>query len=260
MDYQTRSIFVDESGDTDMYDKKGRALPDVSKLFMIGLTIINDPDEVRHKLYNLRQSFLSNPYFKGVPSFQKHKRKTAIMLHAKNDIPEVRWRVYELLATIPAKTTVVIRRKAHIMADVQKLFQETGKKLTDDVMYDNVVMSLFKYINHNNGDYSVKFAIKTKPRNASLHTAIQDAQSALQKKGSRVSSNIHVDSAYSHEDECLQLIDYYLWAIHRLFINNEDRYINMIRHNLNVILDMDDMRNRPWGELYTRHNPIELKK
>ncbi|GAB1365728.1 hypothetical protein MASR1M36_05990 [Candidatus Cloacimonadaceae bacterium] len=260
MDCKTRHIFVDESGDTDMFDKKGRPLPNVSKLFMIGLSIVDNPEDVRIKLNNLRNKFLNDPYFKDVPSFQPAERKTAIMLHAKDDVPELRWKVYELLKEIPVKTTVVIRRKADLMRDAKSLFLATNKVIPEDIIYDNVVISLFRYVSHNNGDYSVKFAIKKKQRNNALCSAILSAQKNLTQRGMRVTSQINVSSEYSHCDACLQLIDYYLWAIHRFFIKNEVRYLDMIKGNINVILDMDDTRNYPGGELYTRHNQIDLNK
>lgn len=260
MDYKTRYVFVDESGDTDMFDKKGRTLTHASKLFIIGLSIVDDPVDVRNKLNSLRNQFLNDPYFKDVPSFQHKKRKTAIMLHAKDDIPELRWKVYELIKEIPVKTTIVIRRKAVLMRDARRLFLATGKKLTEDVIYDNVIVSLFQYISHRNGDYLVKFAIKKKPRNTALYKAILSAQNNLEVSGLRVTSKISVSSDYSNNDACLQLIDYYLWAVHRLYNHKEARYITMLKGNINVILDMDDTRNNPGGELYTRHNQIDLKK
>jgi len=46
---------------------------------------------------NLRQSLLADPYFKRVPSMQPAARKTALMFHAKDDVPEVRRDVFALL-------------------------------------------------------------------------------------------------------------------------------------------------------------------
>jgi hypothetical protein len=260
MDYKTRYIFVDESGDTAMFDKKHRPLPDVSKLFMIGLSIIDDPLDARNRLNGLRNQFLNDPYFKDIYSFKTSEKKTAIMLHAKDDIPELRWEMYKLLKDIPVKTAIVIRRKDDMKKDAQSIYQNTGKKLTDDIIYDNIVTTLFQYVSHKNGDYDIKFAVKKKPRNAALQNAILSAQDSLKQSGFRVITKINVCSDYSHSDACLQLIDYYLWAVHRLYIHLEDRYINMLRDNINVILDIDDTRNQAGGELYTRHNQIELKK
>jgi len=251
---------VDESGDTDMFDKKGRPLPNVSNLFMIGLAIIDDPEDVRAKLDNLRNQFLADPYFTGVPSFQDDAKKTAIMLHAKDDIPEIRWKVFDLLSTIPVKVAVVIRRKEDMRRDAQSIFQSTGQKITDNIIYDNVVTMLFRYISHTKGDCEIKFAVKKKPRNAALLAAINSSQASLKSKGNRVTTRIKVSSEHSRNDACLQLTDYYLWALNRLYINQETRYIDKLKDNFNVILDVDDIRNMKGGELFTRHNPIELIK
>ena len=40
---------------------------------------------------------LNDPYFAGVESFRPERKKTAHAFHAKDDLPEVRYRVFSLL-------------------------------------------------------------------------------------------------------------------------------------------------------------------
>lgn len=243
-----------------MFDNKKRELPNVSKIFMIGLAIIENPVQLRQDLNALREQFLNDPCYAGTPSFHPDEEKTAVMFHAKNDIEAVRLQVYEKLCTVSAKVTVVIRRKDDMKSDAKRIFNETGKRLSDDIIYDNIVTKLFKYISHQKEDCEIKFAIKKKQRNKALLSAIRNTQNDLRNSGHKVTTNISVSSEYSRNDACLQVIDYFLWALHRLYIYQQDTYMNYIKDKFNVILDLDDQRNSLTGEMYTRHNPIEVVK
>jgi predicted RNA binding protein YcfA (HicA-like mRNA interferase family) len=59
----------------------------------------------------LRTSILADPYFAGVPSMQADRRKTAIMFHAKDDLPEVRRQVFQCLQTQAVHFFAVVRTK-----------------------------------------------------------------------------------------------------------------------------------------------------
>ena len=85
-------FFVDEAGDTTLFDKKGSIIVGEtgnSKVFMVGVAMVSDPRNVRIELNNLRQSLLKDPYFSGVPSMQPEAQKTCLYFHAKDDLPEV---------------------------------------------------------------------------------------------------------------------------------------------------------------------------
>ena len=58
----------------------------------------------------------------------------------------------------------------------------------------------------------------------------------------------------------LQVIDYYLWALQRLYEWGEDRYFELLRANYRLVMDLDDKRNRDYGEWYTDSNPLTLRK
>ena len=118
--------FVDEAGDLNLFDKKGRVLlgtPGVSNFFMVGVARIPDPEQARTRLEVLRAELMADPYFKGVPSFQPGEKKTALMFHAKDDLPEVRREVFKVLPEIGAKVQAAIRRKDVLVREAQALFR-----------------------------------------------------------------------------------------------------------------------------------------
>ena len=101
----TIHYFVDEAGDPTLFDNKGRIIvgePGCSSYFILGRLEVNDPVALTTVMEKLRADLLADPYFKGLPSMQPTARKTALMFHAKDDLPEVRREVFRLLPVSPA--------------------------------------------------------------------------------------------------------------------------------------------------------------
>lgn len=116
---KTKYYFVDESGSPEIFNKHGQVIAgsgDCSRFFMLGFLDINDPRRIREDLRNLRLNLLKDPYFHGVPSMHPGGNKTAMMFHAKDDLPEVRWKVYELLRSYEdLKFVAVIKDKQKVI-------------------------------------------------------------------------------------------------------------------------------------------------
>ncbi len=91
----TNWFFVDESGDPTFYDRKGNLIvgqEGCSPILLLGFIETSDPRRLRKALLELQQEMVADPYFEGVPSLTK----TAIAFHAKDDLPEIRYKVYQL--------------------------------------------------------------------------------------------------------------------------------------------------------------------
>ena len=76
----TRRYFVDETGDTVLFSAGGRCLVGLkgcSSFFMLGLIDAADPEALGREMSELRSQLLADPYFKGVPSMQPERRRTA---------------------------------------------------------------------------------------------------------------------------------------------------------------------------------------
>src|SRR5712664_1547802 len=97
---ETQRLFVDEAGDPTLFHSSGKPIvdtPGCSRFFIIGKLEVDVPTALAKALTDLRQGLLADPYFAGVESFRPERKKTAVLFHAKDDLPEVRYRVLNLL-------------------------------------------------------------------------------------------------------------------------------------------------------------------
>jgi hypothetical protein len=95
-----------------LFDRNGRVRvgsPGCSIFFILGMLDIADPLYLQSTMQDLRNRLLADPYFKDVPSMQTRARKTAVAFHAKDDIPEVRREVFELLRGLRLSFFAVVR-------------------------------------------------------------------------------------------------------------------------------------------------------
>ena len=58
---------------------------------------MDQPEKLATALTELRDHLRRDPYFATAESFKPERKKTALLLHAKDDLPEVRVKVFDLL-------------------------------------------------------------------------------------------------------------------------------------------------------------------
>ena len=158
------NYYVDEAGDLTLFDKRGRVIvgqEGVSRMFMVGVAHLPDPEMAHHKLGGLRAALLSDAYFKGVPSMQLNAGKTALYFHAKDDLPEIRREIFKILPELGAKVQVAIRRKETLVNMAQALYRR-GEKIRFDDFYDDLVKRLFKRLLHKADKNAIVFARRGK--------------------------------------------------------------------------------------------------
>lgn len=262
---ESRSFFIDEAGDLTLFNKKKQVMlgkNGVSHTFMLGVALIPEPDILHQKLEELRQTLLADPYFAGVPSFQPSERKTALYFHAKDDLPEVRREVFKVLQATEAKVFVTIRRKADLVEFATKSFEFLSKKVTDNEVYDDLVKRTFKQLLHKADENHLIFARRgTSTRQNALEAAIKKAKYNFNfHRDEEIDKPTFVYTAEPSMHGGLQLIDYYLWAMQRLYERGEDRHYNLLAEKYRCIIDMDDKREKPYGLYYTEQNPLTLTK
>src|SRR5438128_254717 len=104
--------FIDEAGDSALF---GRRKPIVgtqsSRYFLLGKLEIENPSALMHALAELRQQLLADAYFNSAPSMTPAEGKTAVIFHAKDDLAEVRDRVFHLIAEHELRFSAVVRDK-----------------------------------------------------------------------------------------------------------------------------------------------------
>jgi len=259
------NFYVDEAGDLTLFNKKGQILvgnEGVSKYFMVGLAYIPNPELVKNEMEKLRRSLLADPYFKDVPSMNPQNKKTALLFHAKDDLPEVKREVFRLLPLFKAKIQVAIKRKSELALFAKQMFSLTNQKIKENEIYDDLIKRLFRNVLHKAQENVILFARRgVTNRNIALEQAIQKAKRNFEIAYNKKSDKpVKIFSAYSHESYGLQVIDYYLWALQRMYEKGEDRFFELVKNDYRLIMDLDDTRNKQYGEYYSDSNMLSLKK
>ncbi|MDP2786493.1 MAG: DUF3800 domain-containing protein [Pseudomonadota bacterium] len=233
MPQDTLNIYVDEAGDPTLFANRRRAIVGTegcSRYFILGKLEVDDPAGLGQRLDALRQQLLANPYFGGVPSFAPARGKTAVAFHAKDDLPEVRYEVFKLLAAEgnALRFHAVVCDKARILQDVLLRNEvEPGYRYQHNELYDGLMRSLFGKFHRLADVYEVCVARRGQSdRNEAIRTAIDHAERDFAAKygfgrGSRDDWRIQV--ATPKTDACLQAVDYFLWAVQRFFESREDQ-------------------------------------
>jgi hypothetical protein len=262
---QCRHYFVDEAGDLSFFDKQGRIIVGqlgASKFFMMGVAQIANPDQVAWELDALRSSLMTHPRYKCIPSMQLEAKKTAIAFHSKDDYAEIREKVFELIQSFDIKVFVAIRSKSEVANAARADFKSLGKKLQQNAIYDDLIKRLFKNLLHKADIIQIAIARRGKEtREEALEQAINQAQQNFETQW-KISSNssILIEPAYPSQVVGLQVIDYYLWAIQRLYERGEDQFFRPLAKKYRLIMDIDDKRNKGYGEWYKDRNPLTLDK
>ena len=228
---------------------------------MLGLLQVDDPTSLDLELNSLRANLIADPYFKDVPSMQLKARKTALALHAKDDVPEVRKEVFSaLMKRKDLRFFAIIRDKGELLSYVrQRNSADPEYKYRPNELYDYLIRRLFRDRLHTDGSYRIYFARRgNSARTEALKMALQAAQNRFAAKyhPPEVKSDIEVVPAYSKDFCGLQAVDYFLWALQRLFERGEDRYIGLLWPSFRLVIDMDDTRLAQYGVYYTQRHPI----
>lgn len=281
----SRNYFVDEAGDGVLFDRKGRVIigqQGCSLFFMLGVLDVTDPAGLTDALSRLREVLVKDPYFKGVPSMQPEAGKTALAFHATDDLPEVRREVFRVLEQADVRFQAVVKRKEAVLDYVlsrnagtrlpghggDRVRAATGflaRKLPEyryhpNELYDFTVRRLFKPLLHKDALYNVCFAKRgNRDRTAALRDALQVAQQRFaEEAGLEAAAELQVWPCPSERCACLQAVDYFLWALQRLYEKREERYLVSIWERCSLVVDVDDMREAKYGVYYTKNRPLSL--
>lgn len=250
---RTTYYFVDESGDPVFFDKRGNCIVGLggcSKILLLGFVVVNDPVAVRRQLDTLRKTIVADPYFQGIPSLVK----TARAFHANDDVPEVRERVYKLIAELNVSAEVVVARK------FLPLFRRKHHS-SETEFYDDIVTKLFQNKLHLSLRNVIYFAKRgSRNRQQPLETAIDSAATRFGRRwGTRAATQTKVYIQGPAEEPCLQIVDYVNWAVYRAFVRREMRFYNVIREKVRMVCDVYDTIKYP-GNFYSSRNPFDAEK
>ena len=252
--------FVDEAGDGVIFDGKGRVLVGTGKVqdyFTVGMVECWKLKALTEELAALRTQLLADPYFKGVPSMQPEANKTALFFHAKDDLPEVRREVFKVLERHDFSFYAVVRTMSAVARQVKaRNERDPTYRYRPTELYDSAVRRLFDKKLHTRPAFDFVFASRGKARTQALREHLLKAQAASRKAaGTYPDAAIHVRAMPSHQHAGLQVADYCLWALQRLFTKGEDRFLSLIWPKVGLIVDADDTSEKPYGTYHTRKRP-----
>jgi hypothetical protein len=254
--------FVDEAGTPTLFRRRRESIvgqEGCSNYFILGKLEVDEPEALQRQLDDLRAELLADPYFKDVPSMQPHEKKTALMFHAKDDLPEVRYRVLKLLAQQAVSFYAVVRDKHRVLAEVlARNRADESYWYRENELYDELVAHLFKSRFYRGDHFEICFARRGKSdRTEALKLALDQARRTYERDmgvPSRVS--IAIQASAPRQYGGLQAVDYFLWALQRLYEKDEDRYWETVRARVKVVYDRDDTRTASYGAYYTPENPL----
>ena len=136
--------------------------------------------------------------------------------------------------------------------------REPSYRYHPNELYDHLVKRLFKNCLHKSDVYNIYFSKRgEKSRTKALFDALETARLKFCNEwGVASQSRINVIPAFSYQYAGLQVVDYFLWALQRLYENDDDRFINFLSPSISLIIDIDDVRNNKYGTYYDKQHPI----
>ena len=256
--------FVDEAGDPTLFNRRKQVVigqEGCSRYFIMGVLHIADPEQVSQELNQLRMELLADPNFKRVPSMQPQQKKTAIAFHAKDDLPEVRSEVFKLLMRHEMRFQAVVRDKQAVLSYVrQRNEHDPAYRYQQNELYDALVSRLFKNLLHKANAYRVCFARRgSSDRTAAFGAALEQARRNFNLTWNKIgTAPVEVLSGWPAQHTALQAVDYFLWALQRLYERQEERYLEWVWPKVSLVHDVDDTRQKKYGVYYDKRRPLTL--
>ena len=258
-----RHYFVDEGGDSTLFSRTGKALVGTegcSRFFILGLLDVPNPSALKDRFDELRARLMNDSYFKNVPSMQPDERKTALAFHAKGDLPEVRRDVFQILRdTEGLRFFAVVADKLSVLEYVrQRNKREPAYHYHPNELYDYLTGLLFKERLRQHSRYNIIFSKRGKSnRLDALRKLVETASESLTQELDSSNNPVpYVSAATPKEHAGLQAVDYFVWALQRLYERDEERYLLYLWDSFRLVHDIDDMREASYGVYYTQKKPL----
>jgi hypothetical protein len=253
VEHDTVFFFVDESGDPTFFDRKGNLIigqEGCSPILILGLVEIKDPAPVREAILRLQNELVNDPYFKDFPSI----KRTKTAFHAKDDLPEIRYAFYKLIASFDFQAQFIVARK------IERVFRNSFHT-KENGFYDHLITSLFDGKLHSHENNLVYFAKRgsrnrQEPIVAAIHKSIQLFEGKWNKT---INTHYSVQVQTPAGEPCLSITDYMNWAVYRAFTGGEMRYYRTIEDKVSLLVDLYDTNHYPHN-WYNRKNPFDINK
>jgi hypothetical protein len=252
------TYYVDEAGDGVLFGPMGRdrlADPEAAKFFMLGMVRCADDEDVARQLAALRAALQKNPLYATIHSLRPEEQKTARAFHAKDDHPEIRSKVFELLVTVDFRFFAVIKDMRAVRDYVaNRNRMDASYRYHPSELYDLTARILLRQRLHTEDRYRVVFARRGKSnRTEALTRELEETRQrfvAVHARGK--SPTLEIVPAYPWEQPGIQVADYCLWALQRCYERQEARFLDALWPKVSLIHDVDDPNETPFGLYMTR--------
>ena len=212
------------------------------------------PSDTAAALENLRTNLRANPLYASIPSFAGSKA-----FHAKDDHPEIRSKVFDLLVGLDFKFYAIVKDMRVVRDYVRRRNgMDAAYRYHPNELYDLAVRMLFKHRLHKADFYRIIFARRGKSdRTAALCEELQKTRAEFLAEHPESSTQVSLDvvPSYPHEQPCLQIADYALWALQRCYERYEVRFLQALWPKVSLIPDVDDNVRSKYGSYLTRQGP-----
>jgi hypothetical protein len=261
------TYYMDEAGDSVLFGSMGRdrlSDPEAPRFFMLGMVRCGDDVDVARRLAELRGSLQSNPLYSTIPSLRPEAQKTSRAFHAKDDHPEIRSKVFELLVTLDFRFYAVVKSMHAVRDEVRRRnLKDANDRYHPNELYARMVRMLFKLQLDQEDHCQVVFARRgTSDRTRALAKEMDDARKQF-LAGDRVARprTLEIHPAYPWQRPCIQVADYCLWALQRCYDRSEGRFLNALWPKVSLIHDVDDPDVVAYGSYWTwKGPPLEPEK
>lgn len=178
--------FVDESGDTVFFNKKGKDIVksgDASPVFIVGYIESDEIKTLSRVIKSLHDEVADDEYLKIIPSITKSNKH----FHAKDDSPEVREKVFKAIKSLNIKVFIVVVRK-----DTEQFVKRFNGKA--ESLYAYCVEKLFENRLHLHSDIDIYFSrMGNILRENNMRSALNNAMDTFKTKwGKENESNIRL--------------------------------------------------------------------
>lgn len=250
-------LYIDEGGDSSFFAKRKKLLVGTQgfqPMLNLGMIGIEDKVTLHKAVSDFMQGLKADPLYNSIHSLSQPDW----FLHACKDHPEVRAKFFEYLRTLGGfKSYVVVGRKR------LSTFKNKHNNNEREFYFDLVYHLLKDRLNDENVSYQIFLSARQRSTQKFLGEAIAKA---IERDNDRrkVPKDItyKFDIVRSQDTPILSIVDYLLWALHRLIINKEVRFYNALKDKFNLIIDLYDFNNYGNGNsnYYHRKNQFTLEK
>lgn len=181
-------------------------------------------------------------YAAGEPHFIKRHKHLETHFHANDDPPLIRDRMFELVLKERSAfrfSAVVIDRLEYLNTVIARRENEPDYKYVKNDEYDYLVRLLLRGRLHKEMAYLVTFSRRGADRSRALMDALVNLRKEMCAKLQIADGHyiLIADCPEAKEHGALQLVDYCLWALQRLYNRHESRYIELIWPVVTIIND-----------------------